>query len=268
MRNKIIVLFIVIAFSATIGISVKAIENPKDNPKTIETEEDAIEFIEQELAKDIPDYELHKDGIIQTIEVNEKLTLEIKEFEPGTGYNYQNVAVSNDGKVASLQRNDETNLFEWIIVNGDNVEVIDMSFYWFTSVLDTRWIDDETVQAICHYNPSTNGIFLYNLKTGLKRIYGTSFTRDSKGNLFYVESKPHFVDYSAPDCICNEAGERLYESEEDIWIQCLVADDNYLSFYERDPKNEDYFKLLVLSRETKEIVYEYNHPAYGEICIK
>ena len=200
-------------------------------------------------------------GYLGTYAVSDKISLDVYDW-PEIVPN--KTATSPSGKVAVLQQiGDIYYLHELVVTYKDKLNKYDLSSTLFTSSEKIIWLDDDTVVVTAHINPSLNVLFRCNEKTGVETVYGSYFAFDRDNKLFYVDPSPHFADIREPEIVKDEDGNEYYTTDTKKYIYGdLEVNEKYIAFY---TGSEDTTKLIVVDRETKEVVIEIGKPICGDL---
>jgi len=270
MKKSILIITLCVALGLGSVATISALATNRLLPKPeINSEEEAEKYITDVAKTDeeygVPEVVIYPSGVMARYEQEDGSVIEIREV---TEAKIVHESYSPSGKYAKADRVENSYDIYVEIRNGGSVERKEFKSGLVRSVVDVKWVDDETVWVIMHVNPSLQELLIYHCGGETESVYGCFFTLDSDGKMYYVDPAPHFSTEWAPDDILDHEENILYRtSEGESIIRDFVVTDNYFVFYVGRLENED-CKLVVLDRNDLSTVMEIERPAYGEIVIK
>ena len=202
--------------------------------------------------------------------VSESINLEVySSVEDAAGNQIREMgqitATSPSGKIAYAQRVEGSYQLELVVESKDKQIRFDLSGSDYLSAEKVFWLDDDTVIVKAHVGPSGGALFRCSEKTGVEKIYGCYFAFDKDKTLFY--NAPW--DTTESDVVKDENGNVYYTIEDEAYDTYVYGDlevnDKYVAFYTSPLVKEGSIKLIVVDRETKEVVTEIEKPICGDL---
>ncbi len=224
---------------------------------------DEVSELQEQQAKEISvPIEIFKPDYIEFYSVTDSLKLKVKEFTEKSSGN----PVSLSGKKASVRKQQDSVWSEILIKNGDSIKTVSLDNELFTAVYSINWSDEDTLEIVCHVNPSMDVMLIYSEENGLTKYYGAFFTKNVDNKLYYVETAPHFGTEKVPEKLLDSENNVYYQTEKGVKFNSDIAVcGDYIAFYESDGESTT---LKVINVKEKSVVFSQKNAVEGELVFE